>query len=97
MVNCKQSEIHFEIMEGLFEKDGWKLLSSHSHESVYTETLVMEIPNSGCIVRVITLLEPDGEYHVADSITFVPWAKISEIRDDEGNLTGRKLINFNKL
>ena len=98
MVDCKQSEIHFEIMDqGLFEKDGWKLLSSHGQGAVYTETLVMEIPNSGCVMRVITVIDPDDVHHITDSISFIPWAKIHENHDDHGNLISRNLINFNKL
>jgi len=81
--------------QGLFEKDGWKLLSSHGQGAVYTETLVMEIPKSGCVMRTITIVDPDELHHIVDSIAFVPWAKIEEIHDDKGNLTGRKLINFN--
>jgi hypothetical protein len=85
------------IGEGLFEVDVWKLLSSHSTGDVYTETLAMEIPESGCIVRVISVVETDEHSNTSEALTFVPWVKIEEVKDGDGELEYRKLVTTKKF
>lgn len=78
---------------------GWVSISFYRIDNVVTKTYAMEIPNSGCIVRVQTLIDDDKaiDFQVSEAVTFVPWAKIAEEQDSEGTVIGRKLINFNKF
>ena len=73
--------------------DMWKLLSkaSSENEGWMKSTKAMKIPG-GCLVQVTTQQRnPNGSYSVAEAVTYAPHCKISEIKDDDGNVIGRKL------
>ena len=70
--------------------DMFKLLckASSENEGWMKSTKAMEVPGIGCVVQVTTQqTNPDGSYAIAEALTFVPGAVIT---DDENN--GRKLI-----
>jgi hypothetical protein len=70
--------------------DLFKLLckASSKKEKWMKSTKAMEIPNVGCVVQVTT---QQGD-NVAEAVTFVPNAKISEEKDESGKVISRKLI-----
>jgi len=70
--------------------DMFKLLckASSKKEKWMKSTKAMEIVGVGCVVQVTT---QQGD-NVAEAITFVPKAKISEFQDENGKVISRKLI-----
>jgi hypothetical protein len=66
----------------------WKVLFNTPKDASCSETFVMEIPQSGCIMKV--------GIGVTVALTFVPWSKIDETMED-GKIISRKLINFSKF
>lgn len=74
--------------------DMFKLLSKASSEKEgwMKSTKAMEIPHVGCVVQVTTQQKnPDGSYSVAEALTFVPDAYITQDKDKNGKVTGRSL------
>lgn len=56
-------------------------------------TKAMEVGSLGCLVQVTTQQRnADGNYSIAESVTFVPTAIIEEVTDESGNVIGRKVI-----
>lgn len=72
--------------------DMFKLLSkaSSQRERWMKSTKAMEVANEGCLVQVTT---QQGD-NVAEAITWVPYVKIEETTDDEGNIIGRRLVSL---
>jgi len=72
-------------------RDLFKLICKaySKNEGWMKSTKAMQIDNMGCLVQVTT---QQGD-NVAEALTFVPGAKILEIRDN-GNVIGRKLIGL---
>jgi len=71
--------------------DTFKLISKawSEEEGWMKSTKAMEIKGLGCVVQVTT----QQENRIAEAVTFVPGAKIKEIKDEEGNVIGRELFN----
>jgi hypothetical protein len=76
--------------------DQFKLLfkASSEEEGWFKSTKAMEIPGVGCVVQVSTYQEGDLAASVAESATFVPGVRIEEVKDDEGKVIGRKLVDM---
>ena len=72
--------------------DTWKLIckASSEKEEWMKSTKAMEIAGVGCLVQVTT----QQDYMPAEAITFVPGVRIEEVKDDKGNLIGRKLVKM---
>ena len=80
--------------------DTFKLICKASSEAEgwMKSTKAMEVEGVGCVIQVTTQQRnPDGSYALSDDVTFVPWSKIEEEHDSDGNIIGRKLVNFNKF
>jgi hypothetical protein len=63
--------------------------ASSQAEGWMKSTKAMEIEGIGCVVQVTT---QQGD-NIAEALTFVPGARIVEVRDTDGNLCGRKLVH----
>lgn len=66
--------------------DTFKLISKASSESEgwMKSTKAMPIQGCGCVVQVTTQQRnPDGSYAIAEALTFVPGAKIAEVKDSD--------------
>lgn len=75
----------------------WKFISKEDGV-LHTNTYAMEIPNTGCLVRVSSMYTPiSSNTVITEAITFVPWTKIEEVLDAEGVVTSRKLVSTNKF
>jgi hypothetical protein len=74
--------------------DMWKLICKawSEEEGWMKSTKAMEIPNAGCLVQVST--QQDEE--VAEAITFVPWVKIEEVKNEAGEVISRQLVPWAK-
>ncbi len=74
--------------------DMFKLLSKaySKAEGWMKSTKAMEIPQIGCVVQVTT---QQGD-NVAEAVTFVAGVKISETKDDDGNVVSRRLTKLNQ-
>lgn len=86
--------------------DAWKLLgkASSKAEGWMKSSKAYEIPGVGCMVQVTTqqrdsVVQDKGGaeavvlgYAVAEAVTFVPGCKISETKDNDGKVIGRKLV-----
>ncbi len=72
--------------------DTFKLIckASSKSESWMKSTKAMQIDNLGCVVQVTT---QQGD-NVSEALTFVPNAKIKEIKDSEGKVIERKLVSM---
>lgn len=72
--------------------DTWKLIckASSEKEEWMKSTKAMEIDGVGCLVQVTT----QQDYMPAEAVTFVPGVRIEEVKDDKGNLIGRKLVKM---
>lgn len=72
--------------------DAWKLIckASSQKEEWMKSTKAMEIDGVGCLVQVTT----QQDYMPAEAVTFVPGVRIEEVKDDKGNLIGRKLVKM---
>ena len=72
--------------------DAWKLIckASSEKEEWMKSTKAMEIDGVGCLVQVTT----QQDYMPAEAVTFVPGVRIEEVKDDKGNLIGRKLVKM---
>ena len=69
--------------------DTFKLISkaSSEQEGWMKSTKAMEIIGVGCVVQVTTQQRnPNGDYSIAEALTFVPNCKIQETLDSEKNL-----------
>ena len=78
----------------IFGEDLYKLLSkaSSKREGWMKSSKAMETPN-GCVVQVTTQQRNfDGTYSLAEALTFVPHVKIIETKDEDGAVTGRRLM-----
>jgi len=74
----------------MFGEDLFKLLSkaSSKNEQWMKSTKAMYIKDRGCLVQVTT---QQGD-NVAESTTFIPNVHILESTNNEGKVTGRKLV-----
>jgi len=72
--------------------DTFKLIckASSKSENWMKSTKAMQIDNLGCVVQVTT---QQGD-NVSEALTFVPNAKIKEIKDSEGKVIERKLVSM---
>lgn len=70
----------------------WQLICKASSEAEgwMKSTKALEIDGVGCLVQVTTQQGND----VAEAITFVPGTYISDTRDKEGNVIGRKILKY---
>ena len=70
--------------------DTFKLIckASSKKEDWMKSTKAMQIDGLGCVVQVTT---QQGS-NVAEAVTFVPYAKISETKDESGQVVSRKLV-----
>ena len=70
--------------------DTFKLISkaSSKKEGWMKSTKAMEIAGAGCVIQVTT---QQGD-NVSEAVTFVPDVSVSEILDEEGKVTSRKII-----
>ena len=75
--------------------DMWKLISKawSNEEGWMKSTKAMEIEGVGCLVQVTT----QNEEMPAEAVTFVPGVRIQETKDEEGNVTARKLVKIDNL
>lgn len=75
--------------------DAWKLIcmASSQNEGWTKSTKAMQISSGGCLVQVTTQQRnPDGSYSLAEAITYVPGALITETT--KGNaVVSRELIS----
>ena len=74
--------------------DEFKLLSSDptTDDGLATSTQAMQV-STGCVVQVITQkVNPDGSCALAVALTFVPGVVISDDYDENGKVTGRRLV-----
>ena len=72
--------------------DTFKLIykASSKSENWMKSTKAMQIDNLGCVVQVTT---QQGN-NVSEALTYVPNAKIKEIKDSEGKVIERKLVSM---
>ena len=73
--------------------DTFKLISKASSEAEgwMKSTKAMEVPN-GCVVQVTTQQRnPEGDYVIAEALTFVPGARVREVFDGKGKVSARTL------
>jgi len=70
--------------------DTFKLISkaSSKKEGWMKSTKAMEIPYLGCVIQVTT---QQGD-NVAEALTFVPGARIKELKDENGKTIERKIV-----
>ena len=75
--------------------DTFKLISkaSSKEENWMKSTKAMQIDGLGCVVQVTT---QQGD-NIAEAITFVPYCKVEETRDEAGVVTSRKLVIIPQL
>jgi len=68
-------------------EDAWKLISKASSEKErwFKSTKAMEVP-TGCFIQVTT--NENGQ--IAEAVAFAPGLKIVTIKDEDGNIVGRK-------
>ena len=71
----------------LWGNDAWKLVSkaSSKKEGWFKSTKAMEVP-TGCFIQVTT--NENGQ--IAEAVAFAPGLKIVTIKDEDGNIVGRK-------
>jgi hypothetical protein len=74
--------------------DTFTLISKASSESQgwMKSTKAMEIPRVGVVIQVTT---QQGD-QVAEALTFVPGVEIIPLKDDEGRVIGRKIVQFRR-
>lgn len=73
--------------------DAWKLIckASSKREGWMKSTKAMQIGH-GCLVQVTTQQRGlDGTYAVAEALTFVPGVQLRDVKDDDGEVIGRRL------
>lgn len=70
--------------------DTFKLISkaSSKKEGWMKSTKAMEIPYLGCVIQVTT---QQGD-NVAEALTFVPGARIKELKDESDKTIERKIV-----
>ena len=92
--NTDQTEpiINVTFTQKFGDIDIFKLINKISLESerYLKTTKAMQIDNLGCVVQVTT---QQGD-NVSEALTFVPNAKIKEIKDSEGKVIERKLVSM---
>tara|TARA_B110000037_G_scaffold33688_1_gene40713 strand:+ start:4245 stop:4694 length:450 start_codon:yes stop_codon:yes gene_type:complete len=71
----------------IWGEDAWKLISKASSKrgGWFKSTKAMEVP-TGCFIQVTTY--EDGQ--IAEAVAFAPGLKIVAIKDEDGNIVGRK-------
>ena len=78
------------------DSDSFKLLckASSQTEGWMESTKALEVPGVGCLVQVTTQQRnPNGDYTVAEALTFAPGARIVESMED-GKVVSRKLTHI---
>lgn len=97
LTNTTAKKAKDNVKDIVFWGDGdtFKLICKASSvaEKWMKSTKAMEIEGVGCVVQVTT---QQGD-HVAESVTFVPGARIHESADKKGNVIARKLIPIHPL
>lgn len=92
--NTTASKAKQNVKDIVFWGDGdtFKLISkaSSKKEGWMKSTKAMQINNIGVVVQVTT---QQGD-NIAEALTFVPNAKIREIKNKQGEVIGRELTGF---
>lgn len=71
------------------DADTWKLIckASSDEEGWMKSTKAMAVEGVGVVIQVTT----QQDDHVAEALTFVPFATIIDVRNEHGALIGRRL------
>lgn len=92
LTNTTASQAKDNVKDIVFWGNGdtFKLISKASSvaEGWMKSTKAMEIPYVGCVIQVTT---QQGS-NIAEAVTFVPNTRIEEVKDNEGNVTARRLV-----
>ena len=74
--------------------DTFKLISKASSEAEgWMKSTKAMFTGNGCVVQITTQQRnPDGSYALAEAVSFVPYTMIEEIKNESGEVTGRKLV-----